>query len=267
MPALSVSFHIIESGTSTLPTKKHKTHFFRNHGSIITHIRRIFEWKLKPLPAKVKKLQDVGITNDALQAYFAWRHLMLLESLPALFFCAIFDIISFIITLSDDYGGLNCFTKFIISISFLGSMVLFITAVWALCGWSQWCKSTPILKIGWAIAFVLPLVPVLFPLEFLLDGEVKDGLDNEFGKAYLFNLKIILAISYALQLFPVLVTLPSGLARGSLRVRGLMPQALLSSWILLISAPFQSVVMLMALVLLIQVAGNWILMIGKLCLV
>jgi hypothetical protein len=118
----------------------------------------------------------------------------------------------------------------------------------------------------------LAFVPALFPLEFLIDRKqwiaeaegVKE--DEQLLSALYDGIKITLAIEYAYGLFPVLVTLPSGLVNAAHKIRGLLPEALLSSWILIISAPFYSVIFLMALILLIQVSGNKFLLIGALLL-
>jgi hypothetical protein len=239
--------------------------------AIKTHIGRVFDWKLAevdPLPAEAKRLADASIANAALQAYLAWRHSMLLVALPFLLLTSIFEWIGIATyaTESDPDDIFKDGTVVVNIIARLGSTVLCIAVILALRQWSQW-HSTRILKIGWAIGFALPFLPALVPFEFFLTSDFNDELNSSAeNKAILFTAKITLAIIYGFQLFPVLVTLPSGITRASLRIRGLLPEALLSSWILIIIAPFQSVVFLMAVILLIQVAGNWILVTGTLCL-
>ena len=54
--------------------------------------------------------------------------------------------------------------------------------------------------------------------------------------------------------------------RAALRIRALLPESSLSSWILVISSPFYSVLILMALVVILQLAGNVLLIFGTLLL-
>jgi hypothetical protein len=212
--------------------------------TIIKHIQRVFAFdlaKLEPLPAEATKLEDMSITNEVLGSYLVWRHSMLLVSLPALFIICILDWIGLAATV-ENLEVLTAVGKVLLSLPSFASTVLSIAVVWALCGWTQWRKSAHILKIGWLISFVLVFVPALFPLEYILDREayiqdpdeaVKLLLDVEYdGK------KIILAIGYTIILFPVLVTLPAGLAHATHKIRGLFPEAMLSGWVLMFSVPF-----------------------------
>jgi hypothetical protein len=56
--------------------------------------------------------------------------------------------------------------------------------------------------------------------------------------------------------------IPGGAVRAALRVRALFPHSSLAGWILIMCAPFYSVVVLVALVGVTQVAGNTLLFVG-----
>jgi hypothetical protein len=56
--------------------------------------------------------------------------------------------------------------------------------------------------------------------------------------------------------------IPGGAVRAALRVRALFPHSSLAGWILIMCAPFYSVVVLVALVVVTQVAGNTLLFVG-----
>jgi hypothetical protein len=68
--------------------------------------------------------------------------------------------------------------------------------------WKHIARSSRCVRIGWFISFVLPIFPALFPLELVLKSEVRDSLDP----ALVVSLKFSVALGYALQLFPVVIT-------------------------------------------------------------
>jgi hypothetical protein len=80
------------------------------------------------------------------------------------------------------------------------------------------------------------------------------------------SLRLVLGIGYTLQLVPLLVTVPSGLLRGSLRIRGLLPESSLAGWFIVIVAPLQPLMIFAVLVLLSQLFGDVLLLIGTILL-
>lgn len=134
--------------------------------------------------------------------------------------------------------------------------------------WNKWRLSARLLKIGWGCSFILPLVPAIFPLEHIFTKEIvsafKNGTPEE--QAFFQTYKVIVAVAYMFNILPVVVSLPGGTMRAALRIRALLPESSLSSWILVISSPFYSVLILMALVVILQLAGNFLLILGSLLL-
>ena len=64
----------------------------------------------------------------------------------------------------------------------------------------------------------------------------------------------------------LVLAIPSSAVPGSLRIRGFLPDSSLASWIIMISAPFYSLLILVSLVFIVQMAGSFILVVGTLLL-
>ena len=67
---------------------------------------------------------------------------------------------------------------------------------------------------------------------------------------------------------PIIISFPGGALRSALRICWLLPKSMLSRWILALTAPFYSILLCVALILVVvmQVAGNFLLFIGTLLL-
>jgi hypothetical protein len=145
----------------------------------------------------------------------------------------------------------------------IDTTLLFSAIVYSIIHWENIKKSMYAVRFGWLISFVLPLLPALFPLEMIVKASTIDAIDA----ATLSGFKLTLALSYALTLLPVTVTFPGGAVRASIRIRWLLPDSFLAGWILVMCAPFYSVVVCMALVIVIQIVGNGVLFAGMVLIV
>jgi len=183
--------------------------------------------------------------------------------LPILFFSAI----AAALDTSLDLPGFTGFGKLIFILPALGPWVMFAFTIAAAFFWNNWRRSSWLLKIGWGVSFILPLIPAIFPLEHIYTSEVLDYYNSTDDlKAQLQGVKIIVAIAYTFQILPIIISFPGGSMRAALRIRAVFPDSSLSSWILVISAPFYSVLILMALVVVLQLAGNVLLILGTILL-
>lgn len=191
----------------------------------------------------------------------------MIVSLPILLSAAIMGFVEIGQYMREDSSYTTSFGDFILNLPNLAQTALFLTVVAAFVIWPKWRMSSKVLKFGWIVAFVMPLFPAAFPLEFLIDRTYceqvlgRDGCDEQVVMD-----KIILALRYAMTIIPVLITFPSGVLRGALRIRGLLPDSSLSSWVLAISAPFHSLLLFAAVVVIVQIVGSAPLIIGALLL-
>ena len=189
----------------------------------------------------------------------------------------------------NDSSPLNDKGTFIHSLPNIASFILLV-AVFAAIGlptekfrvWPKWKLSSTILQIGFIISFILPLIPAIIPLKYLTKSSgdafiAADDLANdqlsvsELQEAYTSDVKSQIlgaaiennpGIQNFVAALPVLLSFPTSLIAGSLRIRGLLPDSSLSSWILTTSAPFLSIVVLAAAIIIIQVVGDLTLMFG-----
>jgi hypothetical protein len=270
--------------------KKKKMPCWRRIG-IITHFLRVFNWRLadlEPMPFETKAMLRKNVTNTTLQSFLVWRRSMLYIAIPVLILNALAALAEDVeeVIMSEMLNDLGDFLYFLPSTA---STILLIATTAALCYWTaSWRRSTRILRIGWIISFVLPFVPAMAPMNALVVScedwssnstsvtestantttTTTSTCDETTRAGYQLEVSIYeyqMAATYAFQLFPIVAMFPWGMSRAALKIRGLLPQSMLSSWILVIMAPFQSVVFLLGLILLIQLGGNGWLFLGTIC--
>jgi hypothetical protein len=176
----------------------------------------------------------------------------------------ILAIIDWIDALTNDTNQeiFNGFGKLVITIQSIDSVFLFAGVLAALVCWNQFTRSIQVVRLGFLISFIMPLIPALFPLEFIVKN-IYDSITD----ADIVGIKVIRSLGYVLQLLPIIISFPGGALRGALRIRWLLPESMLSGWILVMSAPFYSILLYVALIAIMQVAGNFLLFIGILLVV
>lgn len=194
-----------------------------------------------------------------MRSYLTWRRTTFLASLPILLFSSVWEIVALALS---DMGKFTGFGKLLFILPAVSPAILMVFSALALFRWSCWRRSTALLRVGWGASFVLPFVPGLFPLDSIVTTEYRSSQDTVTFRAE----KVVFALMYAIQLLPVVVTFPGGSVRAALRIRGLLPESSLTSWVLVVSAPFYSLIMLIALILVLQLAGNWLIIVGSIVL-
>jgi hypothetical protein len=236
---------------------------------ILTHAKRVYKWRLNqvdPTDSENRRLDEAGVPphNATMRGYMAWRHTSLCLALPIVLFGAIWDLVVMGQTFNtDSTRDLNGMGSFVLRVPYFSSLFLFVALLLCVVWWNQWRRTRTIVRIGWSLSFFLPFLPALFPLESLLK---KDYLLYYRQNDMLLVYKFGMALSYVFVVLPLIITFPGGAVRAAIRLRGLLPQSSLSSWILVISAPFYSLIILLSLVVVIQLAGNWLLVLGAVIL-
>ena len=263
-----------------------------------THLQRCFMWRLifvEPTSHELKLLGEADIHDPTLRSYVVWRRSQLL--------CAILPLTSSIITyfydhirnpgnvINPDLKGSGNFVTNLPSIANIIILVAVVGAIGIPLGkfrvWSDWRLSSKIIRYGFIISFILPMIPAFVPLKFL--ANIPPPTDSEIDFSVLdpaqFNsevfslmesevdetasqtlewkrLQLEIGLSNFIKFLPALISFPASLFGAALRIKGLLPKSSLSSWILTVAGPFLSLVILTAAMLIIQFSGSILLTLG-----
>jgi hypothetical protein len=280
-----------------------------------THLRRCFGWRLlktEPTPYELNMFDKAQVQDPTLRTYLAWRRSQMMFSVPVLLSSAFTGLSA---ALGYDEEGedkeyLDDRGNFIYKLPNIANFILLVAVMGAigfpkgrLRVWPKWRLSSKILRVGFIISFILPIIPALIPLEFISKSSSSsssssseeiindafpgadviefisnsssnsneimndalsdaDAINDMAQQRTAMQTTVTVGIQNFISALPVLVSFPSSLLAGSLRIRGLLPDSTLSSWILVTTAPFLSIVMMAVSILIIQFGGDVALMIG-----
>ena len=213
----------------------------------------------EPSEYETQTLEESTSNNKALRSFYVWRRSSILIACPIVFISMLIAFVALGRTLGPDsvFSGLG---TMLVLLHGLTDMFLFVGMTLSLFWWNKMIHSTKALGFGWLASFTAPLLPVIFPFEYVIDRDLLDQIhDSDIAL-----LKVNLTLGYFITLLPVLVTFPGSTDRGSLRVRSLFPNCpntSLPGWILFISALIYSFLIYVALILT-QVGGNFLLLLA-----
>ncbi|MCC6382109.1 MAG: hypothetical protein IT304_06335 [Dehalococcoidia bacterium] len=223
------------------------------------HVRRAFAWNLADTAvteAERARLLDEGVRTDTAQRYFAWRRSALAVALVPLLITAILAIVD----LADmDTAGLTGLGVLVQVGPPITLCLLPVAAAAALVRWSKLRLSQRLITGAWAAATVTPVLLALIPASWMLDDS---DLSADERATTMFLAGVLLALNYAITLIPTIVSIPSGVLSGCLRVKALLPESTLPGWFLVAVAPFYSLFALVAFIVIDQIAGNALLILG-----
>lgn len=236
-----------------------KTHNFR-----IRHIlRRAFSWELRSVQVTESErslLHGRNIQEETLHRYAVWRRSVLwVVLLPTL----LAAILASVVTLSGGRTGLSTTGRILTICDTLVIWALPISAWLALRSWLNIRRSQQILITGWLITFVPPFLIALVPFSAWMGimGEPEHG-----SHRHLLVLDMLNGMHVAFTLLPTALAILPGLVNACLRVKTLLPPAILPGWFLMVAPPFYLLLVLLALIVLNQLADSPILISGVICL-
>ncbi|CAB9502494.1 expressed unknown protein [Seminavis robusta] len=130
------------------------------------------------------------------------------------------------------------------------ALAVVLVAAWF---WTDYTKSRNVLVPGWLLTLLLSLWPTMIPLNYVL-------------KESTFSKNAFLGATYAFGILPTYLSIIAGLTLGSKRVFLFAPSPLSGAMVVL-SAVFAIITPFAALSLIIQVLGDFLLVMGICCLV
>jgi hypothetical protein len=230
----------------------------------VRHLRRILDPDSPasgPTPAEQQQLAAAGHGSAAVTSYILWRRSVLLVILPALSLAGVLSLVTAADTPTEGLTPLG------VLLTWLPAITVWAAPIGALVGLRDWTHpergSRPVL-IGWGISVIAPILVALVPLEGWIDvGALEQEADFQFGvgsgASLVTSFRVSLAIGYAATLLPTVVSVPSGVLRGGSRIKALLPHAPMPGWFLVAVSPFAGLLLLVAFVLLLQLAGTGLL--------
>ena len=233
----------------------------------LAHARRLFLRRIAALELnehETKVLEESAMASNAtVRSFMAWRRSVLITALPFLFISTILTVYASIEgALSAHDMGFNLAGKIRIFLRPVASFVLFVSSCITLLTWKTLPLSIKSMRIGWYVAFILPLIPAFFPADWLYRSDYRLGDDLD-----AFIIRTFEAAEYGIDIYPVLLTIPLGVMQGSLRIRRLLPFSSFPGWVIITVAPFLCALMLGVLLLVVQIGSSPLLFAGSILLV
>lgn len=150
----------------------------------------------------------------------------------------------------------------------LGLALVPLGALTAITRWTEIRQTSQRLVSCWIASIAIPLLAAIVPLEFIIDldairasaGGDEDVLELLEGE--IFSARLLLAVGYAMTLLPIIISVPAGVLKGAVRVKTVFPAAVLPGWFLVAVAPFYSLFTVVVFVLIEQIVGNLLLVLG-----
>jgi hypothetical protein len=126
--------------------------------------------------------------------------------------------------------------------------------------WARPRASRSILAAGWAASFLVPVAIALTPWGWWTEEPAPGRLQRAERVAE----GVFWAFYYVSVLSPAVLALVPGIMRACIRVKMLLPGAVLPGWLLVAAAPFNGLLMVVTFVALAQVAPSPLLLAGML---
>lgn len=140
------------------------------------------------------------------------------------------------------------------------------SALLAVVLWAQPRISRTILVTGWVASFLVPVAIALTPWSWwTIEPPLPDSRALQLVIQYQRIAEgLAWGYYYIVVLSPAVLALVPGLMRACIRVKMLLPEAVLPGWFLVTAAPFNGLIVLVTFVALAQVAPSPLLLIGML---
>jgi hypothetical protein len=243
----------------------------------VKRLINLFPWLARPSLAPPGGLGNARpVADQALPQFLAWRRRVLLLVILLTALTAAIDTATWLV------GGPQLSLDFLLTLdpesepvqqTLFGDVAeLFwrlsfyampAAALLAAACWARPRASRSILVAGWAVSFLVPVAIALTPWGWwTVEPEVGrfPGVERVERVAE----GVAWGVYYVVVLSPAVLALVPGIMRACIRVKMLLPGAVLPGWLLVAAAPFNGLLMLVTFVALAQVAPSPLLLAGML---
>jgi hypothetical protein len=221
------------------------------------HVLRAFAWNVRTVAVTASEraaLSRAGVEVDLLQRYLAWRRSLFLFLIGPTALSALLAVIGFFALDFSTLSVLGILVQLVVTASLV---VLPLAAFHASRVWTDPRTSRQRVLWAWAASFALPLLVALLPVTWLLDLDA--GNEQVMALA-----RILGGFAYFVSLLPLVLSIMPGVLRVCIRVKALLPESIVPGWFVMAAAPFSALLLLVAFVLVHQLAGNVLLIVGLL---
>jgi len=231
-------------------------------------LKRALDWDMNQVeitPRERQQLVAADVAGPRLQGLLAWRRSCLMLAMPVLLLTVALSAWEAARTDTEAFTG---FGKLWLWLPPLGLALVPLGALTAITRWTEIRQTSQRLVSCWIASIAIPLLAAIVPLEFIIDldairasaGGDEDVLELLEGE--IFSARLLLAVGYAMTLLPIIISVPAGVLKGAVRVKTVFPAAVLPGWFLVAVAPFYSLFTVVVFVLIEQIVGNLLLVLG-----
>lgn len=228
------------------------------------HLKRAFNWNLRALPVEPNEEASLianGVDEADARRYLVWRRSVLfIVVIPTLLAAALKTFGS----VAGGFEGLSGIGILVELAELLPLYIIALTAWLAAKCWDQHRRSRTVLMRGWLIAFLAPLLLALIPVAWRIDTSsisVSEMANFNTGAS------LLGAMLVYVTLMPAVLSLIPGVLRACLRIKALIPEAILPGLFLVAATPLYVFLFLVIFTTINQAAGNFLLIAGVLALV
>lgn len=230
------------------------------------HLSRAISRDLRAVevsPAEEPILASHGVRDHTIRQYLLWRRSWLYLLLPLALVAATIQIIGFVTT-EIDTSSMSWFGVIMLGGTLILQMVGYpIAASIAVWKWEWLAFSRWTLVAGLFVSYLLPFAVALVPFGHYI---VIEETDPQIIQGQRLGAGIAGAMFWLVWLLPALLAIMPGILRASVRIKSLLPESIVPGWIIVMTAPFFTLVLLLVFVVVNQIAGNLLLVCGVLLL-
>ncbi|MFO0749545.1 MAG: hypothetical protein U1F43_28320 [Myxococcota bacterium] len=201
----------------------------------------------------VEVLPDEQVVSDLYADSESFRRILLWRR-AALFVAMIFQIPPLLLELGngisdlaskDTPGGLAAVSFILVILN----AILLVTVFVAFKRWESWRSSRRLLIMTWLVAYSAPFVVAIIPFTSLVGADNMNREAREIAG-------LLGGLSYFVILAPKVLALVPGVMRAALIAKVAFPMSPMPGWLVLLSAPFDALLMHVVLMMPYQMAGG-----------